>query len=400
MTLSWQNWSGGVRCSPRKIATPADERTLARLLRQSEGPIRVAGNGHSFTPLCATDGILVSLAGLSGIVEADSGAGTATIWAGTRLSEAGEPLLGAGLALENMGDIDQQALGGAVGTGTHGTGPSLGSFSTQVISLRIALASGQLVDCSQTLKPELLAAARLGLGALGIVTRITLRMLPAYRLHERTWVVPFDQCLEELDERITATRHFEFFWSPRDDACAAKALDPTTAPVGVIAPALAASGRLPRYLSPERVDWSYRIFPSERTVRFNEMEFAVPAEVGPACVREIRTLMLTKYPDVEWPIEYRTLRADDVPLSPAFERPSVTISIHQAADLPHQAFFSDAEAIFRSFLGRPHWGKMHSHTARQLQQLYPRFNEFVAVRDRVDPSGRFLNDHLRKLFIS
>ena len=204
--------------------------------------------------------------------------------------------------------------------------------------------------------------------------------------------------MEKLDARIAAPRHFEFFWSPRDDACAAKALHPTDEPVGIIAPAPEATGRLPRYLSPERVDWSYRIFPSERTILFNEMEYALPAEAGPDCLRAIRHLMLTKHTDVYWSVEYRTLRADDVPLSPAYGHPTVTISIHQAAELPHAAFFADAEAIFRSYQGRPHWGKLHSQTAHELRDLYPKFDRFVAERDRVDPTGRFLNDHLRSLF--
>ncbi len=178
-----------------------------------------------------------------------------------------------------------------------------------------------------------------------------------------------------------------------------KTLDPTDEPVGVIAPPVPATGRMVRYLGPEYVDWSHRVFPSERTLLFNEMEFAVPEAAGPDCLREIRALMQTRYPDVIWPIEYRTVREDDVPLSPASGRATVTISIHQAAELSHQAFFRDAEAIFRNHRGRPHWGKLHSHTARALRDLYPRFDAFRAVRERLDPRGRFLNEHLRALLL-
>jgi FAD/FMN-containing dehydrogenase len=402
MTETWQNWSGGVRCSPARIERPADEAALAAIVAESAGPVRVAGSGHSFTPVCATDGTLLSLEDMTGLISTgslDGGANTATVWAGTRIVDLGQPLLDAGFGMANMGDIDRQALAGAVSTGTHGSGRTLGSISSQVAGLRLVLADGSLLDCSPTQEPEVFSAARVSIGALGVLSRIMLRVLPAYKLHERTWPAPFDACLEQMPDLIDENRHFEFFWSPRDDACAMKTLNPTDEPVGEIAPAVPAEGRMVRYLGPEYVDWSHRVFPSERTLLFNEMEFAVPKEVGPACVREIRRLMQTRYPEIIWPIEYRTVRADDIPLSPAFGRATVTISIHQAAELSYEAFFRDAETIFRSHNGRPHWGKLHSHTARDLRALYPQFDAFRAVRERLDPRGRFLNDHLRRLLL-
>lgn len=399
MAETWRNWSGSVRCSPTQIAVPRDETTLAAVVAAGSGTVRVAGSGHSFTPLCATDGTLISLEALTGLIETDAQAGTATVWAGTRIADLGEPLLAAGFGMANMGDIDRQALAGAVSTGTHGTGRTLGSICSQVAGLRLVLADGSLLDCSPTQEPEVFTAARVAIGALGVLARITLRVLPAYKLHERTWPLRFEACVEQMTDLIASNRHVEFFWSPRDDACAMKTLNPTDAPVGVIAPPQPAEGRMVRYLGPEYVDWSHRVFPSERTLLFNEMEFAVPEVAGPACLREIRRLMQTRYPDVIWPIEYRTVRADDIPLSPAYGRATVTISIHQAAELPHEPFFRDAEAIFRSHAGRPHWGKLHSHTARELQALYPEFDAFRAVRERLDPHGRFLNDHLRTLLL-
>jgi len=391
----WQNWSGGVACAPARILSPGTETELIAILAGSDGPVRVVGSGHSFTPLCVTDGTLISLAELTGVVATDPTAATATLWAGTRLSDVGEPLLAAGLGLENMGDIDRQTLAGAIGTGTHGTGRTLGSLSTQVVGLRLVLADGSVLECSEHHEQEVFSAARVSMGTFGVISQVTLRVLPAYRLHERTWPVAFDECMQQLPSRVDETRHFEFFWSPADDACAMKALSLTDRPIGEIAPPLAAPGRLPRYLTPEHVDWSHRIFPSERTTLFNEMEFAVPEEAGPDCVRAIRDLMRTRHPEIVWPIEYRTVRADDIPLSPAFGRATVTISIHQAAELSHEQFFADAESVFRHHAGRPHWGKLHGLTARQLRALYPRFDEFRAVRERLDPLGRFLNGHLR-----
>ena len=201
-----------------------------------------------------------------------------------------------------------------------------------------------------------LQSSEVSLGALGIITQVTLRLLPAYQLHERTWVASFDDCVANLEDHIQANRHFEFFWVPGEDVCAMKALN---LPYPVRLSSLSAErgeakGRLARYIREERIDRSYRIFPSERNLKFNEMEFAVPYTNGPKSLYEIRQLMQEKYPDVLWPIEYRTLAADDIDLSPAYGRATVTISIHQAAELPYQAFFADAEAIFRNHGGRPH----------------------------------------------
>jgi FAD/FMN-containing dehydrogenase len=359
--------------------------------------VRVAGTGHSFVPLCATDGTLISLDNLQGLISLDRGAGTATFWAGTKIAAMGEPLLEHGFALANQGDIDKQAIAGALATATHGTGASLGNLSSMLAGLRLVLADGSLLDLDAASDPEAFRAARVSLGALGVVTRVTLRVLPAYRLHEKSWPESFDECLGRLDEHVAANRHFEFWWAPPIDTCAVKTLNPTAAEVGV-RETEPPSGLLKRYINPERVDWSYRIFPSERTNLFNEIEFSLPAENGPACVRELRRLMQTGHPDVLWPIEYRTVAADDAFLSPHEGQPSVTISLHQAANLPHEAFFADAEAVLRAYGGRPHWGKWHTLTAAELEPLYPGWKAFQAVRRRLDPVGTFANSYLRTLF--
>lgn len=399
----WHNWSGSVGCTPRAIVAPGSEEEVAATIRDAsrEGAtVRVVGSGHSFVPLCATDGVLVTLDALHGVAEVDAARGRATIRAGTKLHRLGPLLHAAGLAMANLGDIDRQSLGGAVGTGTHGTGPTLGNIATQVVGLRLATADGNLLDLSAAREPALFEAARVAVGALGIATRITLQLLPAYRLHERTWAVPFEECMAGLDDLIAANRHFEFFWLPGPDACAMKALNPTDEPVFDPPPAPPAPpGSLARYTRPERVDWSHRVLPSERNARFNEMEYAVPAARGPDCLREVRALMRTRHRDVTWAVEYRTLRADAIPLSPAHGRETVTISIHQAAGLPHEPFFADAEAVFRNHHGRPHWGKCHNLRARDLRDAYPRWADFAAARARLDPAGRFLNPYLRGLFL-
>jgi FAD/FMN-containing dehydrogenase len=397
----WRNWAGNVECRPARVETPTSEEDVAGIIRRGAGVIRVAGTGHSFTPLCATDGALISLDGMQGVIAGDLNAREAVIWAGTKISRLGDPLRAAGLALENQGDIDYQALAGAIATGTHGTGVHFGSLSSQVTALDLILASGERITCSASVEPALFKAAQLSLGLLGVITRIHLRVLPAYRLHERTWTASFEETMEQLEDLVSANEHFEFFWLPKFDTSAMKALNSTDAePYGNEEPDGAdTAGTIERYTRPERVDWSYKIFPSERTVKFVEMEFAVPIANGPDCFRELRRLMREKHPEVSWPIEYRTLRRDDILLSPAYERDSVTLSLHQSNDLPYEHFFADAEAVFRNHGGRPHWGKLHGYTTAELRALYPQWDCFQEQRERVDPHGRFLNPYLRRLML-
>jgi FAD/FMN-containing dehydrogenase len=386
----WTSWSGRVTCRPSRVAHPAGERAIAEVVRAAARDglaLRVAGSGHSFTPLVATDGVLVHLDGWQGVASADGASCHATIRAGSKIAALGDTLREHGLALANQGDVDVQALAGALSTGTHGTGRALGSLSSQVMALRLVTGDGSVVACDEQSDPDLLEAARVSLGALGVLSTATLRLVPAYRLHERVWKVPVESCLSELSERIDRHRHFEFFWYPHRDHAEMKALDPTDASPD---PMDGVKG--------ERIDWSCRIFPSVRDLRFNEMEYAVPAASGPDCFRAVRERMRARHADVVWPVEYRTVAADRGWLSPMHDRDAVAISIHQDAALPCDAFFADVEPIFREHGGRPHWGKIHNLRARELAPLYPMWERFLETRRRLDPRGTFLNDHLRELF--
>lgn len=389
----WSNWSGGVVADTAVVVRPTSEDEVAAVVSAAAAAgqvVRPVGAGHSFTPLGATDGVIIDTAALSGVLEIDSGRGRATVAAGTRIAELGALLHPAGLALHNQGDVDVQAIGGAVATGTHGTGPGLGNLSSAVVGARLVTATGDVVDCSADAHPELFQAARLSLGALGVVTRLQLALVPSYRLRERTWVEATETTLDRMDERVDATRHYEFFWVPGRDVTFNKSLHPTGAEAAPV-PLRRADG------SRERVEASWRLFPTVRDERFEELEFAVPAEAGPTCLRELRDLMGRRHPDVTWPLEYRTVAADDVWLSPAQGRATVTISVHQGVGLPHQALFADAEAVFRAHDGRPHWGKHHRATAEDLGAWLPGHADFVTTRRLWDPQGRFLNDHLRPL---
>lgn len=401
MSATWSNWSGSVTCSPAQVLSPRDESEVSQIVRSAAAAgqvVRVTGSGHSFTPLCATDDVLLSLDNLAGVEQVDVAARRAWVRAGSKIHSLGEPLAAHGLALANQGDVDVQAIAGAVSTGTHGTGPDLGNISTQVVGLRIVTADGQVLTSSREGDPQVFCAARVSLGSLGVLTAIELQCLPSYRLHEVCRREPLDECLAGLDRRIAANRHFEFFWYPADDCAFTKTLNPTDLPRTPAIDLAAGQGVGLASADRERVDDSWRIFPTVRENRFNEMEYSLPAERGVACFLEIRDLMRRKHPDVAWPIEYRTQASDDILISAAQGRPTVAISIHQAAALPYQAFFNDAEVIFRRHQGRPHWGKLHNLSAAELAPLYPEWDRFQTVRRQLDPDGRFLNAHLRRLF--
>jgi FAD/FMN-containing dehydrogenase len=390
MAETWSSWAGAVHCAPRRIARPTSEAEIAGAVRRagSDGDgVRVVGTGHSSMPLCATEGVLVSLDDWQGLEGCDRARRHADVRAGTKLSRLSALLLEQGLALENLGDVDVQSVGGALGTGTHGTGRTLQNLSARVLALRLVLASGDVVECDAACDPDLLRAARVSLGALGIVSCARLALLPAYRLHERVWQAPIEELLPEVAQRVDATRHFEFFWFPKPDRAEVKTLQPTDADPASVA------GR-----KGERIGWSGEILPSVRELEFHEMEYAVPEAAGLDCFRAVRERMRAKHPDVVWPVEYRTLAPDDAWLSPAHGRATVTISVHQDGRLPFRDFFADVEPILRGAGGRPHWGKIHTCSREDLRARYPLWDRFVETRRRLDPRGRFLNAHLRELF--
>ncbi|MFN8618138.1 MAG: D-arabinono-1,4-lactone oxidase [Dehalococcoidia bacterium] len=393
MAESWSNWSGGVQAEPRRIERPTSETALQDAVRAAARDgldVRVAGTGHSFTPVVATDGVIVSLDGLQGLVSTGPAANEATLWGGTKLWRGTHELWEAGLGLANQGDIDMQSVAGAIGTGTHGTGPAFGNIPSRVTGMRLVTASGEILD-TRDAHPDVLRAARVSLGMLGVTSQVTIACLPRYALHERRWQTPIDDALEQLATNIASNEHYEFFWYPIADTTECKALNTVSeAPVGEEPPALDGPG--------ERTGWSHRIYPSVRDQKFNEMEYSVPAEAGPACFREVREVMRTEFPKWGWPVEYRTLAADDAMLSPANGRPTVTISVHQDASRPYEPYFRAVETVFRKHAGRPHWGKIHWQTRDDLRAAYPEFDAFCELRRSLDPDGRFLSPYLRTLF--
>lgn len=422
-STAWSNWSGGQRCQPAGRYDIASEGELTSLLRNTLGPIRPVGSGHSFSPLVPTDGHLVVIDQLSGILDSDSEAKQVTVGAGTRLGDLGAPLHEIGQGMINLPDIDRQTVAGAIATGTHGTGVTLPALSAYVSSLRLVTPNGSVMDIDSS-DQDLLHAARVNVGALGIVTQVTLQNREAYKLRKREWAAPTEDILANFDELAASHRHFEIFplvysdyslvlqidetddaigeveleSEPSDDASIAESLglsdNPTPAERRRQSNATAS-----RIQPTESVDLSYKILSNIRNSRFNEMEYSVPAEVGAECLREILRTIYDEAIDVNFVLEYRYVSADDDWLSMSYgDHPHATISIHRAASADYRPYFNRIEPIFWKYGGRPHWGKVHSLTHRELTELYPRFTDFMELRRELDPQGRMLNEHLRALF--
>jgi FAD-linked oxidoreductase len=427
----WSNWSGGVTSKPREVVAPKDEVDLAAAVRKGTGPVRTPGTGHSFTPLNATDGTMIDLSAFGGLKGWDPDRKVATFGAATPLWEIGSLIHPLGCALKNMGDIDRQTLGGVVGTGTHGTGKTLGSFSAEVAGFRLVLASGEIIHCSSEENADVFNAGRCSVGALGVMAEIAMHVRPIYKLAEKDFLLPIDQLWDQLESLITKNRHFEFFWFPYSDVAVCKTLNESDKDAPAPRPAEYLRDRglkgsvgeartfelinevlpyAPFLLRPahrlfsggmgagNRIKWSHEILPSPRTTRFNEMEYAIPYEKGPETIKAIVAEIRKKKINTGFPIEYRTVAPDDAWLSPFYERPSATIAVHQYHRVDTSRLFDACESIFRSVEGRPHWGKRHTRTRDELAKLYPRFEEFRAVRARLDPEGKFMNAHLRSMF--
>ncbi|MFT7688016.1 MAG: FAD/FMN-containing dehydrogenase [Candidatus Azotimanducaceae bacterium] len=388
MSVDWENWSGSQKHQAAPVELPKSEDELGLLINSAskkQHTVRAIGSAHSFVPFW-TDDTLVSLDEMKGLVSIDHEKRQATVRAGTKLHELGPILWENELALENMGDIDRQSLAGAISTGTHGTGRTLGNISSQVQGLRIVDASGNFHDLDET-HGDLLNAAQISLGTMGIISQITIQLLPAYYLHEKNWALSVDACAEELEALIFNNRHLEFFWDPVGDQCLMKSLN-------------VSENREERRISEhEEIGKSHEIFPSNRDFRFNEIEFCLSADRGWACFLEIRDLMKSRYPEVRWPLEYRTLKADKALLSSTAQEDCVTISAHEGYKQEYKTFFLDVEKIFRRFGARPHWGKIHSHERNDLDRIMPKFERFREIRREFDPDGRFLNHFLEKIFL-
>ncbi|MFE5123270.1 D-arabinono-1,4-lactone oxidase [Streptomyces sp. NPDC056669] len=425
----WRNWAGNVTARPVRSVAPSSTQELAEVVRRAaaEGlKVKAVGSGHSFTTTAATDGLLIRPDRMAGVRGLDREAGTVTVAAGTPLRQLNETLSAHGLSLANMGDIMEQTVAGATATGTHGTGRDSASIAAQIKGLELVTADGSVLRCSAAENPEIFAAARIGLGALGVVSAITFAVEPEFLLTAREEPMPFDRVMAEFERLVAENEHFEFYWFPHTGNCNTKRNNRSTGPAapvgrvsgwvddellsnGIFQVACSVGRAVPatipgiakissRALSARTyTDIPYKVFTSPRRVRFLEMEYAVPREAAVTVLRELKSTVDRSGLRVSFPVEVRTAPADDIALSTASGRETAYIAVHLYRGTPHRAYFTAAEQIMIAHGGRPHWGKLHSRDAGYLSGVYPRFGEFTAVRDRLDPDRLFTNDYLRRV---
>jgi L-gulonolactone oxidase len=421
----WRNWAGTHSCVPVAIEHPKSAREVSAAVRRAADAgrtLRAVGAGHSFSPCVPTDGTLVRLDRLDRILDADPASGLVKVEAGITLAALSAGLEQRGLALPNLGDIDAQSLAGAIATGTHGTGARLPNLSAQVEALELVDGRGERRTLTRD-DGDLLRAARVGLGSLGIVTAATLRCVPAFRLRGVDATLPLEEVLDGLDQRVDAHDHFEFWTFPHSPLALTRTNDRTDAPVSTPGPARAwlhdvlldnhalallsrAGRRFPRAIprinrlaaaaasGRERVDASHRIFASPRLVRFDEMEYAIPREHAADAVRGAREI-LERHP-VNFPVELRFVAADDALLSPAHGRDTAYVAVHVFEGMDGERPFREVERLMAGWGGRPHWGKRSYLGARELKTRYPAWDAFAAARAELDPEGRFENPWARR----
>jgi L-gulono-1,4-lactone dehydrogenase len=425
---TWRNWSGDQRCSPVAIVRPHDRDGLATAVvvaAEAGHTVSVAGSGHSFTEAAMTDGTMIDVAGLRGLIDADPASGLVKVGAGTVLAELNEELHRLGLAMENLGDIDRQTVAGAISTGTHGTGARLRNISAQVEAVEIVGADGGVRELDGS-EPNLLRAARVSIGALAAISAVTLRCVPAFVLERVDSPQPREEVLDSFGQRAEANDHFELFTFPYADSALVlerNRVDGPPRPRARLAAyindtvienwaleALSAAGRLVPAAIPRlsrlaaalasggrTVDRSDRVFASERRVRFTEMEYGVPLDRGPEAARRvIEWVRSHRYP-VFFPIEMRVAAGDDALLSPSQGRDTAYIAVHQYRGMEWRHYFEAVEEIMRDYGGRPHWGKRHFQTAATLAPLYPEWERFRAARDELDPDRVFANEYANRV---
>jgi L-gulono-1,4-lactone dehydrogenase len=425
---TWHNWTGDQRCAPAAVVRPESEEALAAAVRAAagRGPVRAAGSGHSFTDAACTDGTMVDLRRMQRVLAADPRSGLVTVEAGITLRRLGEELAAHGLALHNQGDIDAQTLAGATATATHGTGARFQNLSAGIAALRLVTAAGEVLELSPERDPEAFLGARVGVGALGVVSAITLRCVPRFTLHRSDAPASLEETLDRLDELVDGSDHFEFWVFPYTRTaltrtCRRSAAAPSPPPAWrrrlqedvlenrlfelVCRTGRAVPRAVPRLnrlvtgaMSVSEVeDFSHRVFATARRVRFNEMEYGIPREHARAAVASVLAAIERRRLPVAFPLEVRFAAGDDALLSTAHGRATCYIAVHQYRGMEFESCFRAVEEIMDAYGGRPHWGKRHYQTAATLAARYPAWAAFQAVRARLDPGGVFTNDYTRRV---
>lgn len=424
-----KNWAGNITWDPGQVALPSSEGAILDLVRKAindNRKIRLIGTGHSFTALCATDEIAVSLDNYQGIVSVNKEKHQATVKGGTKLNVLGELLFAYGMAMENLGDIDVQSIAGTISTGTHGTGKSFGTISTQIIGIKFINGKGEVVNCATDNNPNLLKAAQVSLGLLGVITEVTLQCVPAYKLEIKNKKENINEVIAEWDQRHAGNRNFEHFWFPYTDGVWTKSsnivAEGSPTKVGMINYmseyvlenyVFGACCQLANWFPSmnesisklsagsisdlSKIAQSHEVYATQRLVRFKEMEYNVPNEAYGHVMKAIMKIVNSKKFNIHFPIESRIVAADDIYMSPANGRTSAYIAVHVYHKKDHRPYFKAVEEICRAHCGRPHWGKMNTLTNNDVVDLYPEYSKFMEYRNTHDPDKVFSNSYLQKL---
>jgi FAD-linked oxidoreductase len=421
LATQWRNWSGYVAAEPQGLIKPKTQDELSAAIKTAPGPIRIAGTGHSFTQLVKSEGTILSLDLFEGLKSHDSAKLQARIGAGTQIGALAKLLHAAGQGLPNMGDIDKQTFAGALATSTHGSGITLGAYPTQLEAIQITDGKGMVREFNRTANADAIQAMGVSLGAFGAITEVTIRNMASYRLRRRRFATPLADVLDQFHSFMTAHRSAEFYYVPFSGQALFLATDLSDAPAGARPAeeddeALRTLKTLRNWL--KRLPWLRRrligsafakippedyvadwlnVYATERNMKFNEMEYHLPIEEGPKALREIIALAENQFPEVYFPVEVRVVAPDDIWLSPFYRRPTASIAIHHDAQENPLPYFTAANAIFRKFGGRPHWGKMHTLTAKDFAAIYPRWKNAMELRREMDPDNRFVTPYMAQL---
>jgi L-gulonolactone oxidase len=418
----WVNWAGDQRCAPERIERPGSEEELCKIVARADR-VKAVGTGHSFTDIACTEGVLIDLSRMNRVLDADMSSGLVRVQAGIKIADCARELADRGLALENQGDIDKQALAGAIATATHGTGARFRNLSAQVAAMRLVTADGEVLELEEG--SEDLPAARVSLGALGVISELTMRCVPRFTIHRIDEPRPLDEVLEGLDAAIDGNDHFEFFVFPYADRAltltsARTDREPEPPPEwrskledrfenGAIGFATSLSRLVPslapttnrtitRLMSKRvRIDLSHRVYAHERNVRFTEMEYAIPRAHAREALERVLDIVKRRRLAVNFPIEMRFAAGDDAFLSTAHGRETGYIAVHVSHGCEFETYFRAVERIMDDYEGRPHWGKRHYQTAATLRPRYPDWDRFQAVRARLDPEGKLANDYVDRV---
>jgi L-gulono-1,4-lactone dehydrogenase len=426
--LSWTNWAGNQTGHPVVIEHPKTEEELVAVVQRAAAQgqkVKVVGSGHSFTDIALTTGRLVMLDKYTRILNIDTVNRRVTVEVGITLSQLNLELDRRGLAMANLGDITYQTVAGAISTSTHGTGINLTGLGAMVVALRIIGADGAVYDCDATTNAEIFHAARVGLGALGLLSTVTLAVVPAFNLVAVNEPLRVDAVLADLDRHIAENDHFEFYWVPHTGWALTKRNNRTTASlappprlkhwwdstvmenyafgalcrIGRAKPSLIPklSKALPSTGRVEYIDQSYKVFASERLVKFYEMEYSIPIAAAAEALNRVRAFVKESGLVLNFPVEVRFTNGDDVPLSTGYGDQRCYIAVHVFQGMEYRQYFEGVEAIMNDYAGRPHWGKLHFQSVDTLAPRYPEWAAFGAVRNRLDPSRMFSNAYLDRV---